>query len=206
MTSELSLQSRSHDSHGVTAFALLLSEAFWKHSWQKRISADAIHLYLAGEVEKQTSPYAPWWRAKRDEIAKKYGFQKQIVNRAQQELQRMGLLEILFETGQAPKGSFARHTNYFRQNPFYDRDEREKKISEIMKEFPRATATIAEKIADITGCPSDAEARRALCKAITTIGKARTTKALSTLSSLSPNSTKRTLDYALELLGESDSL
>ncbi|HPM42157.1 MAG TPA: phospholipase D-like domain-containing protein, partial [bacterium] len=74
----------NHQSPG----SILIPESFWRFGWHRALSVEAMHLYFAGEAERQTSPFAPWWRLTRDETAARYGFQKQIVNRAQRELKR----------------------------------------------------------------------------------------------------------------------
>lgn len=180
---------------------VLLPSTFWKFGWNRCLSVEALHLYLAGEAEKRASPFAPWWRLKRDEIAARYGFQKQKVNRAQMELKRAGLLEILFEAGGAPAGRFARHMNYFRQNPFYDFDVRQREIAALGRRFPARVFAAARRLVSLVGDDADAEKIEALCQAVSAVGTRRAERAARAILRLSPNSTKRTFSYAMELLG-----
>lgn len=183
---------------------ILVPVTFWKYGWHRRLSVAAIHLYLAGEAERLLSPYAPWWRLRRDEIAAKYGFQKQLVNRAQAELKRAGLLEILFETGMAPKGRYARYMNYFRQNPFYDREAFEAKMHELARgckpQFFAAAGGLLHAVCD----DSDLEKMAVICGLVSKQGLPAAKRVLKAILSLSPNSTKRTFGYECELLGDED--
>lgn len=181
--------------------SILLPDTFWKYGWFARLSADAIHLYLAGEAEKLSSPFAPWWRLKRDEVAKKYGFQKQLVNRAQKELRRFGLLEVLFETAGDPKaGRYVRYMNYFRQNPFYDYDARMAKIDALAEKFSPKFLLAARKLASLVNDDSDAEKIESLCGTISKVGIAAAERASRNIKGLAANSTKRTYEYIEERL------
>lgn len=179
---------------------ILLPDTFWKYGWHRRLSVDAIHLYLAGEAERLASPYAPWWRLKRDEIASRYGFQKQLVNRAQEELRRAGLLEVIYEVGSAPAGKYARQMNYFRQNPFHDPETRERAIAKVKRRYKKPVFDMALKIATDLMEESDAEKLGALCSLIRNAGPKASRAALARLKGLAPNTTLRTFAYAAELL------
>lgn len=192
------LRSAQNDSGGF----VFIPETFWSFGWHRRLSVEAIHHYVAGEAEKQTSPFAPWWRLRRDEIAARYGFQKQIVNRAQLELKRAGLLEVLFETGNAPAGIYVRYRNYFRQNPFYDPAEREKQIAAIVRRHPAAVVVLARKLLALVGDDADAGKLEALCSLVSAAGPRKARRVAAAIRRLAPNSTKRTFDYVVELLNQ----
>ena len=179
---------------------IFILDSFWKYNWHRRLPVEAIHLYFAGEAERTTSPFAPWWRLKRDEIAEKYGFSKALVNRAQRELKRAGLLEILFESADAPEGRYARYMNYFRQNPFYDAELREKKMGELTRRYPKAVGALAQRLTSLVEEDADVEKRARLCNLIRKTGIPRARRILGIISRLSPNSTKRTFEYVQELL------
>lgn len=180
---------------------VVLPLSFRKFAWHHRLSVGAIHMYLAGESERLTSPFAPWWRMRRDDIAAKYGFQKQLVNRAQVELRRFGLLEVLTETGEAtPAGRPTRYMNYFRQNPFYDYDARVAEIAALTAKFPPKVASAALRLAALVHEDSDAEKIETLCHAIAAAGLPRAASTARTISSLSANSTKRAFGYVEEML------
>lgn len=180
---------------------ILLPDALWDFKWHLRLSADAIHYYILGEVERQMSPYAPWWRLKRDQIAKRYGFQKQLVNRAQVELRRYDLLEILYETATSSYRPHIRFTNYFRQNPFYDYDKRMIKLEGLNKIYSMVVVLTAKKIASVICIDSDYERIKKLCEYIDDFGLKKASSVLQELSGLAPNSSRRTFNYAEELFG-----
>lgn len=181
---------------------ILIPDSFWNFGWHRRLSVEAIHLYFAGEIEKIESPFAPWWRLRRDEIAARYGFQKQLVNRAQMELRRAALLEVIYETSMAPKGRYARQMNYFRQNPFYDLAQRTAALASITHNFPTRTVKAVHRIASVLGVENDPDAVAALGTAAHDAGAKCANRALRLLKRLAPNSTRRTLEFALELLGK----
>lgn len=180
--------------------SIFIPSTFWKFNWHTRLSVGAIHLYLAGEAEKLSSPFAPWWRMKRDDIAAKYGFQKQLVGRAQEELKSYCLLETLHEMADAPDGRFIRYMNYFRQNPFYDYDARVVEIDAVTTKYTPKVVTAARKLASIVKEDSDAEKIAALCRLIKATGPASASKAARKIGALAANSTKRTFGYVEELL------
>lgn len=182
---------------------LQIPTTFWSFGWSTRLSTHAIHLHLAGEAEKLESPFKPWWRLKRDDIATKYGFQKQLVNRTQMELKKFGLLEILFEVAdKLPVGRYARYMNYFRQNPFYDYDARMAQIENLSKKYPAKIFAVAQKLLSIVGDDSDAQKLESLCNRITNVGPEKTEIVAKEVSNLSPNSTKRTFEYVEERVGK----
>ena len=181
--------------------SILLPDLFWEHAWHKRLSVEAIHLYLAGERERLTSPYAPWWRLKRDEIAAQYGFSKHLVGRAQMELRRAGLLEVLYETAPSTVQRYVRYRNYFRQNPFYDADARMAAIAALARRCTKPAFALAQRIAHFLGEDSDLQKIDALCGLISKAGLRRAGRVYSTLQRLAPNSTRRTFAYAEELFG-----
>ena len=179
---------------------LLLPDAFWKYGWQARLSVEAIHLYFAGERERQESPFAPWWRKKRDEIAKSYGFQKQLVNRAQTELMRAGLLEVMYETASSVYQKYVRYSNYFRENPFYDFDARRSAIGLIAGQARPQVFALAQDMLQAVERDSDADALSALCRMAEAAGLPRARAVLRAIRDLAANSTRRTFEYAQELL------
>lgn len=140
---------------------------------------------------------------KRDDIAAKYGFQKQLVGRAQEELKSYCLLETLHETADAPDGRFIRYMNYFRQNPFYDYDARVVEIDAVTTKYTPKIVTAARKLASIVKEDSDAEKIAALCRFISAVGISRASSIVRKIGALAPNSTKRTFGYVEELLAES---
>lgn len=177
-----------------------LPSTFWQFRWFDRLSVDAIHLYFAGEAEKLASAFAPWWRLKRDDIAAKYGFQKQLVNRAQRELQKFGLMEVLTETaGNPAAGRYVRYMNYFRQNPFYDYDARMKKIDGLSEKYSTKVFEKARKLASLVSDDSSAEKIEALCRHVSKSGIKSAESVAGKISRLAPNSTKRTFEYIEEL-------
>jgi len=180
---------------------ILFPDAFREYDWHKRLSVEAIHLYFAGEYEKLISPYSPWWRLKRDEIASRYGFQKQLVNRAQMELRRMGLLEVLFEISTSTFKRYIRHMNYFRQNPFYDYDKKMAAIEALAGRYPKKVFNSAKKIIHLIGDDSDVEKIEALCRHVKQASPKHTAKVIRTIKKLAPNSTRYTFAYAEELFG-----
>jgi HKD family nuclease len=181
---------------------ILLPDSFWDFGWYRRLSMEAVHLYIAGEAERQSSPYAPWWRLKRDQLAKKYGFQKQLVNRAQRELMRYDLMEVLFETATSEYKLHIRYMNYFRQNPFYDYDGRRRQIEEISKHYSESVFSIVQKIARKLNFDMSVEKIAALCRYTKECGEKRARWVLKTISGLSPNSSKLTFTYTEELFGK----
>jgi len=181
---------------------ILLPDAFWNFGWHQRLSMEANHLYLTGEAERQSSPYAPWWRLKRDQLAKKYGFQKQLVNRARRELMRNDLMEVLFETATSEYRPHIRYMNYFRQNPFYNYDKRTGQIEEISKHYSRSVFSVVQKIARKLSLDMSVEKIAALCRYSADSGEKRARQILRTISGLSPNSSKLTFDYVEELFGK----
>ena len=179
---------------------VLIPSSFWKFGWHRALSVEAMHLYFAGEAERQTSPFAPWWRLTRDVIAARYGFQKQIVNRAQRELKRAGLLEVLFETGAAPAGRYARQMNYFRQNPFYDRARRARELKRAARGYRPAVAKAARELLALVEENSDPQKLAALCEAVSVAGVARARRAAAVVRRLAANSTRRRFEYVVELV------
>lgn len=183
--------------------SIFLPSTFWQYDWHKTLSVEAIHMYLAGEAQKLTSPFAPWWRLKRDEIAARYGFQKQMVNRAQTELKRYCLLEIMYETGQGtPQGRYTRYMNYFRQNPFYDRLAALKKIEELQTDFSAEIFIAAKRLLAYVGDDMDATKLESTCEIVEKTDKEKVAAITRVLASLAPNSTKRTFSYIKELFEE----
>jgi len=184
---------------------ILLPDAFWDFGWHRRLSMEALHFYLTGEVERQTSPNAPWWRLKRDQIAARYGFQKQLVNRAQRELMRYDLLEVLYETATSVYQRYIRYMNYFRQNPFYDYGKRTAQIAALEGRYSRQFFAIAQKIAQKLSIDSDAERFEALCRYIAESGINKGRAVLRAISNLKPFSSRLTFGYTEELFGKSGS-
>lgn len=181
---------------------ILLPDAFWDFGWHHRLSMEALHFYLMGEVERQTSPNAPWWRLKRDEIAKRYGFQKQLVNRAQRELMRFDLLEVLYETATSVYQRYIRYMNYFRQNPFYDYEKRTAQIVALEGRYSKQAFAIAQKILQKLSIDSDAERLETMCRYIAESGTGKGRSVLKAISNLKPFSSRLTFDYAEELFGK----
>lgn len=178
---------------------LLLPDAFWEHGWHGRLSMDAVHLYLSGELEKQTSPNAPWWRLRRDQIAAKYGFQKQLVNRAQRELTRYNLLEVLYETSTSVYQRYIRYMNYFRQNPFYDHAKRMKRIAGLEGRYAKPVFATGQKIMKKLSIDSDAERLETLCRYIKQAGIDKGRAVLRTIMGLKPFSWRLKFEYVEEL-------
>ena len=178
---------------------IILPEAFWSYGWHRRLSMDAVHLYLSGEVERQSSPFAPWWRLKRDQIAAKYGFQKQLVNRAQRELMRYDLMEVLYETTTSVYQRYIRYMNYFRQNPLYDYEKRTAQIAAINERYSKPVFVIAQKITKKLSIDSDAERLETLCRHIAESGINKGRAVLKTILNLKPFSWRLKFDYAVEL-------
>jgi len=178
---------------------ILLPDAFWDFSWHKRLSVEAIHFYFAGEAEKLTSPYMPWWRLTRYQVAKKYSFHNYKVSLASRELMKYDLMEVLFETSTSIYQRYIRHMNYFRENPFYDYNERMKRIKGISKHYSKSIFLIAQKIADKLNCDMSVDKIDALCRYASESGENRARRVLKTLSALSSHSSKLTFDYAQEL-------
>ena len=180
---------------------IFILDSFWKYKKNRRLPVEAIHLYFAGRGgERTTSPFAPWWRLKRDEIAEKYGFSKALVNRAQRELKRAGLLEILFESADAPDGGYARYMNYSPQNPFYDAELREKKIGGRTRRYPKAKGALAQRLTSLVEEDADVEKRARLCNLIRKTGTPAPAHPRDHLNTLPKQHGSGTFEYVQELL------
>jgi len=97
---------------------VFVPDSLFEKGWLTRLSIHSKYFWFTGQLEKNESPFSPWWSLSYRILREKYYLTLRSIKRAKDELEKHGLLEILEDKPKRGKFGFYQEPNFYRHNPF----------------------------------------------------------------------------------------